>query len=88
MRDYAKQRPYSRKIRSVSCAPSFPDHSNNFATSSLGALGYVSAEFCFDLFFFFLSFFYEGGRDDEKKRNEGGLFFFLRPGRVTGFLMS
>lgn len=28
MRDYAKQRPYSIKIRSDS-APSFPDHSNN-----------------------------------------------------------
>lgn len=33
MRDYAKQRPYSIKIRSDS-APSFPDHSNNSLLSS------------------------------------------------------
>lgn len=34
MRDYAKQRPYSIKIRSDS-APSFPDHSNNSLPSKL-----------------------------------------------------
>lgn len=34
MRDYAKQRPYSIKIRSDS-APSFPDHSNNSLPSEL-----------------------------------------------------